>query len=138
MIKWVICTTSSLILLAVPTASQSATHGINLRLRVPIQCEVTHELINFGLPMGSNRISLGQIKEYCNAPNGYTLLLTYSPGTLTGTQITVGNEKVTLNGSGIATLTNSYGPRIIERDLVATPGESGFNTATIELQIQPN
>lgn len=81
-------------LLFAPASANSASLGFNLNLQVPVYCSVTHQLMNFGAPVGSDGISLGQFSEFCNSPNGYRLFISYTPGTLKGTRITAGDEEM--------------------------------------------
>ena len=83
-------------------------------------------------------VSLGSFREYCNAPTGYELVVSYAPGTLVGTRIIAGSDEILLNGSGQAVLSRATGPRIRERPIAAVPGENGFDSDHLDLQIIPS
>jgi hypothetical protein len=129
---------TGILTVATPASSNAASIGYNMLLRVPVYCKLTHSAINFGIPVGADGISLGQLNEYCNSPGGYNLTINYTPGTLRGARITAGDEEIVLNGSGRDLLSKSTGPRIQERSISAIPGVDGFNTSRIELQIDVN
>lgn len=123
---------------AAPTVAYAESSvSYNLRLTVPVHCSVQHRAAGLGGAEG-NGISLGTFREYCNAPGGYQLMVSYTPGTLRGARIIAGSDTVVLDGSGQAVLSRSTGPRIRERAISAIPGEQGFNTAQLQLQILPN
>jgi hypothetical protein len=124
-------------LAAVPTTAYPASVGYDLRLQVPVQCSVRHQPIGYGAASAGGAISLGQFREYCNAPGGYQIVVSYTPGTMRGATISAEDEQVVLNGSGQAILSRASGPRILERTIFATPGENGFDTDRLELQILP-
>ncbi|MDQ8758005.1 hypothetical protein RCO27_17400 [Sphingosinicella sp. LHD-64] len=110
--------------------------NFNLRATVPVSCFVRHTAAGAG-PSAGAAVALGQINEFCNAPGGYEVVVSYAPGTLRGAVLSVGNEQVVLNGSGQAVLSRAQGPRIRERALTALPGAGGFDTDRIDFRIQP-
>lgn len=122
-------------LTAMPAGAQSS-HSISLSLNVPVHCQVRHDSAGYGGGMG-NSVALGALNEFCNAPRGYTLVVTYDPGTLRGAVIQAGDDRVVLDGSGQATLARANGPQIRSRPLIATPGENGFDSDNLGFQIQP-
>jgi hypothetical protein len=106
-----------------------------LRLVVPEICKVQHHP---GLmEMGGGAYALGGLKEYCNTAGGYSVVVTYAPGTMKGATLTLGSDSVVLNGSGTATISHAGGPRIIDRELVAVPGENGFDTDVLNFEAVP-
>ena len=120
--------------LGAPAGAESS-GTFNLTLFVPVDCTLRHSSEGLGAVTG-NAFALGQINEYCNALAGYQIVVNYTPGTLEGTVLSAGEDRVTLNGSGRAVLTNAPGPRIRTRTLMATPGEHGFDTDHLDFQIQ--
>lgn len=112
---------------AVATSSMS----FNLRAHVPVTCGVQHNPAGTGF--AGNTVSLGQLREYCNAPNGYQLEVRYSPNSLRGVRLNFGNESVMLDGSGFATIPGAVGPKIQTRPLSAQLGDGGFDAQ--ELQV---
>ncbi|MBT2135762.1 hypothetical protein KK137_15595 [Croceibacterium sp. LX-88] len=125
-------------LVVVPTVAYAASSfSYNLRATVPVHCSVQHSAAGFGGGSEGSGISLGTFREYCNAPGGYELLVRYTPGTLRGARIIAGSDTVVLDGSGQAVLSRSTGPRIRERTISAIPGERGFDTQQLQLDILP-
>lgn len=135
--KWAsraaICVTSTL--LPVTVMAQS-TYGIDLRATVPVHCVVSHRTAPPGSLVGE-AVNLGTVSEYCNAPKGYRLVVSYAPGSLQGARLSVGNDRVSLDGSGLAILSSSNWPRIRERQLFIEAGPGGFDAAHLEFDIVP-
>lgn len=138
MVRIVSLAIASLALATGPTAASAASLGYNLRLAVPLHCVVRHQPVGVDAPAGGGGISLGHFREYCNAPGGYQLVVSYTPGTLRGARITAGEDHVVLDGSGRTVLDRATGPRVRERILSVVPGVDGFNTDRIDLQIFPS
>ncbi|AVA14813.1 MULTISPECIES: hypothetical protein [Sphingopyxis] len=128
---------AGLIFVAAPTTALAASYGFNLFARVAVQCTVNHQPTGFGAIQG-DAVSLGMFREYCNAPGGYELVVTYAPGTLVGTRLIAGNDEILLNGSGQAVLSRAQGPRVQERPIAAVPGGNGFDSDHLDLQIIPS
>lgn len=115
------------------SASPEASGSYLVQLQVPVLCTVTHSpgpVVSAG-----DGYQLGQLQEYCNAPHGYSIAVDYAPGSLKGTVISLGQDTVTLDGSGSSVVSHQPGPRIISRSLIATPGPAGFNTDRIAFHI---
>lgn len=113
-------------------AASSARGSYMLQLVVQQTCAVRHTP---GLtPLGSGAYGLGALKEYCNAPQGYNVVVNYAPGTMKGAVIALGGDSVVLNGSGSAVISHAAGPRIADREIVATPGAAGFDTDILSFQ----
>lgn len=129
-------TLASVSLALVPSTANPASHSFNLSLQVPVHCVVQHHATGYGTVTGA-AVSLGQFREFCNAPGGYELVMSYTPNTLRGTRIMAGADEIVLDGSGRAILSRAPGPRVRERALSAIPGEGGFDTDRLELQIIP-
>ncbi|WP_235589416.1 MULTISPECIES: hypothetical protein [Sphingobium] len=111
-----------------------ARNGYLVSLTVPLQCSLKH---NPGLSLlGANEYRLGSLQEYCNAARGYRVNLTYSPGSMRGAVVTVGDDQIVLDGSGTATVSVSQGPALRERDLRAIPGAAGFDTDRLDFAIE--
>jgi hypothetical protein len=137
MVRIVSLALASLALATGPTAASAASTGYNLRMTVPLHCAVHHQSVGLGAPVAGGGVSLGEFREYCNAPGGYQLIVSYTPGTLRGARITAGDNQVLLDGSGRAILDRANGPRLRERTISVIPGADGFNTDRIDLQILP-
>jgi len=123
-------------LVVAPIGANAADMSYLVRARVPVHCVVQQQAPGVADANGAS-VSLGQFREYCNAPSGYELIVRYSPGTLQGTVLTSGSDTVVLNGSGEAVLSRASGPRMIERNIMAAPGENGFDTDRLELLLVP-
>ena len=135
--KKIACVIAALSLCQAPAmAAAVGTGSYSLQLHVAETCTIQHTP---GLsPAGGGAYNLGAIKEYCNAPRGYDVVVTYTPGTMKGATIALGGDAVTLNGSGTAIVSHAAGPRILDRELVVTPGASGFDTDVLSFQTISN
>jgi hypothetical protein len=118
------------------SAAVEAGGSYTLHLRVAIDCTVKLKPIA-AAAFDQNASTLGEIDEYCNAATGYKLIVSYSPGTLRGSIVALGEDRVVLNGSGEAVVSNAAGPRIRARVLTAIPGANGFDTDHLDFRIQP-
>lgn len=114
-------------------ASSEASAGYLVRVSVPVICQLHHEP---GLVAGAGgSYGLGELQEYCNAPGGYQVMVNYTPGSMRGAVVGVGDEHVTLDGSGTALVSRAPGPRIRERAIAVTPGANGFDTDRLNFDI---
>jgi hypothetical protein len=115
--------------------AQAESFGISLFARIPVICTINH----VGTPAAdsANAVNLGSLREYCNAPGGYALVVNYAPGTMRGARITAGENQIVLDGSGQTVVGRSTRPRIREISLTATPGENGFDTDRLEFRLDP-
>lgn len=107
------------------SAVATSSMGFHLRAYVPVTCGVQY--VSAGTGISGNIAQLGQLREYCNAPNGYQLEVRYSPNSLRGVKLRFGNESVTLDGSGFAMIPGASGPKIQTRVLSAQVGDDGFD-----------
>lgn len=121
---------------AVPATAEST--GFNMRVTVGMSCTVRHMPVAVTGSAQDYLVTLGQIRELCNAPRGYELVVTYTPGTLEGTVLMAGSDQVILNGSGQAVISRETQPRIRTRALRAVPGENGFDTDKLLLELRPS
>lgn len=110
--------------------------GFRVRARVPMSCTARLQAFAPTADTG-NTVNLGTLREFCNAPSGYAVLVSYTPGTLAGTRLDAGSESVVLDGSGRTLLSRVAGPKVRERSLSVTAGESGFDTGSISLHVLP-
>lgn len=136
MVRTLTLSLTGLGLVAMPAVAFPAELAYVLSARVPVYCVVRQQSPGVATPDGAG-VSLGQFREYCNAPNGYELVVRYAPGSLRGATLTAGLDSVVLNGSGEAVLSRASGPRVISRTVVATPGAAGFDTDRLELALVP-
>lgn len=112
------------------------TATFRLRARVPMTCEARMQSLPNAVAVG-NTFQLGTFREYCNSPRGYALVVNYTPGTLRGTELSAGSERITLDGTGRAVLSRVDGPKIRERILSVTPSENGFDTRSFMINVVP-
>lgn len=110
-------------------------NGYALRLAVPVQCTLRHEP---ALAPAGKGYRLGELIEYCNAPSGYDVQVNYAPGSMRGAVVTIGDDRVVLDGSGQTTVSRAAGPRIRDRTIVAEPGLNGFDTDRLDFAILAN
>lgn len=123
--------------LAPTLAFANSTATLNMRLVVPVQCSVKHDGISGAFSL-AGAVSLGSVREYCNAAGGYELVMTYTPGSLNGATIQAGNNSVVLDGSGRVVLSREFGPKVQMRALSIVPGANGFDTDRLDIDIVPN
>lgn len=120
--------------LAATAAHAESSLGYGLQATVPVMCSLRFD--SAPSAFGDTGARLGMIREYCNAPNGYQLVLNYSAGSLRGAVVSVGADSVVLDGSGQAIVPGALGPKIQSRDLVIVPGANGFDTTALNLAVQ--
>lgn len=127
----------ALVFAAAPTvAFANSTASLNLRLVVPVHCSVKYDGVP-GLETTSGGISLGNVREYCNASGGYELVMAYAPGSLRGAVVQVGGEAIVLDGSGRAVLSRESGPKMQTRSVSIIPGANGIDTDQLAIDIHP-
>jgi hypothetical protein len=120
---------------ASPALAETGTGTLTLSLTVPVLCRVSYSSAGAGESVGE-AVNLGQLKEFCNAGSGYNVVVDYSPGSLRGAVLQLGDDRVVLDGSGEAVLSYAAGPRIRTRQLLAIPGENGFDTSALTFQLR--
>ena len=129
---------------AAPAAAAAMGGSFVLRLTVPVACRVSYTAggaAAVGVTGGAandqaGAFDLGQIGEYCNDGAGYSVVVDYAPGTLKGAVLQLGSDRVVLDGSGEATISQSQEARIRQRELLATPGANGFDSPELSFQIK--
>jgi hypothetical protein len=129
--------TGLLLVAAGTSAAHSESFGISLLLQVPVMCTVKAGAGAAGVatgPAAPGSFELGAIREYCNAPHGYDLVVHYTPGSLKGMTLIAGDERVQLDGSGTALVGRSPGPAIKYRNLEAIPGPQGFDADHLDFE----
>ncbi|GAB5483244.1 MAG: hypothetical protein Pars92KO_30010 [Parasphingorhabdus sp.] len=125
--------TLAAVITATTATSAIATDSMSFHLKavVPVTCGVQYS--SAGAAFAENVVRLGELREYCNAPGGYNLQVSYSPNSLRGVRLNFGNESVTLDGSGFATIPGAMGPKIQTRALSAQIGENGFDAREFQV-----
>ena len=119
------------------TAQASATGSFQLRLVVPMLCRVSFTAGGGVAADAARAVDLGKLGEFCNDGAGYSVVVNYAPGTLRGAVLQLGTDRVVLDGSGQAVISQSTEARIRTRELVATPGANGFDSPELSFQIRP-
>ena len=128
----------AIVLLVTSSSAFGATFsssGFGLRMMVPVQCTLRHEP---ALSPAGKEYRLGELIEFCNAPAGYDVQVSYVPGSMRGAVVTIGDDRVTLDGSGQTVVSRAPGPRIRDRTIVAEPGRNGFDTDKLDFAIVAN
>lgn len=115
--------------------AMTANQGYALLLAVPVQCTLRHEPALAAIAKGYR---LGELIEYCNAPAGYSVQVSYAPGSMRGAVVTIGEDSVVLDGSGQTIVSRTPGPRIRDRIISAEPGQNGFDTDRLDFAIVTN
>ena len=119
---------------AVTPTSSEAVANFRLRARVPRACRA--QFFPERLPARTDgAIPLGRLQEYCNAPEGYAIVVDYTPGTLKGVILTAGAETVILDGTGRALLSKVNGPLIRERELQVVSRNGAFDANSFSLHM---
>lgn len=113
---------------------QSSTKSIVMSAQVPVICRVAH---SGGITNQGPSYGLGKLLEYCNAPSGFSLEVNYTPGSLKGALLQVGESSITLDGSGHNEVMRISGPKILSQELVTTPGANGFDSAFLTFEVVP-
>ncbi len=127
------CLTSTAAQAADAVNATNATSSFVLQVNVPVRCALRHDGSTVSIEGGAYR--LGELKEYCNSPQGYSVVVDYQPGTMRGAVIMVGDERITLDGSGESIVSRATGPRIRSRAILAIPGPAGFDTDRLNFNI---
>jgi hypothetical protein len=126
---WAVATTGG-------TGTVAGTGMYVLKLAVPMLCDVRFTAGGSAAGTGGS-FDLGKLGEFCNDGQGYSVVVNYAPGTLRGAVLQLGTDRVVLDGSGQAVISQSNEARFRTRELVATPGANGFDSSELSFRIQP-
>jgi len=89
-------------------------YRIGLSGQVPVLCRVSIDAAL--VPAGPGRVSLGTMKEFCNNPHGYQVVLEYAP--MAGDAVLiVDGRRIALDSSGFAIVARSPGAAVVERQV---------------------
>lgn len=116
-----------------PAPTGAAEFRIGISGQVPVICRVS--LDSTVLADASGRVSLGTMKEFCNNPTGYRVVLQY-PATLESGRLLVDGREVLLNGAGEVTLTRSPGAAVAEHQ-VELDLSGGTASGALAFRIEP-
>lgn len=126
---------AAVVVTSCPAPAGADTPTYNISLTVPVLCRISYSGSGAGGSVG-DAVDLGELKEFCNAGSGYSVIVDYSPGTLRGAVLQLGDDRVVLDGSGEAVISAAPGPRIRARRLLATPGANGFDTQQLSFEMR--
>ena len=125
----------SLLVLSPLTAfANGASGSIGLNARAPLVCTISVQ--GAGSILDANSVALGSVRELCNGANGYSVLVSYVPGTLVGATLHLGDDSVVLDGTGAAVISEVAGAGSRTRPLRLDAGQNGIDSTQINLSIQ--
>lgn len=104
------------------SAAEQNTFTLELRGYVPVICRAEVSATQVGTQ--SNQVSLGQLNEFCNDPNGYQVWVDYSPNLADGALL-VDGQRVNLTTAGSVMVSSSNQPSIAAHDLALDLPQSG-------------
>lgn len=106
-------------------AAPSASFSIGITGHVPVICRASLDATIVAPQPGAT--SLGNLREFCNSPNGYQVFVDSSPE-LANATLVVGGREVVLSDSGSTLVSASNAPAIAMNDVVleAPDGASGY------------
>ncbi len=116
-------------------AQSVSTSSFQLQVAVPVICTVSHHA---AISATGDGYLLGNLQEYCNSPRGYNLAVDYAPGSMRGAVVSVGDERIVLDGSGHNVISRATGPRIRDREIFSAPGPQGFDTDHLDFRVEAN
>lgn len=111
-----------------------ASTSIRLQAFVPVICRV--QLSASVRPMADGMVELGTADEFCNAPQGYRVLLQHAPG-LEGAAVISEGLRIPLSPTGETVLTNSSHADIRSVALALDLGETPDRLRSIGVRIEP-
>ena len=128
--------TGAIALVAATTPAIAKARGeFSFRAFVPVVCNL--QLSGDAFFVDDDRVVLGDVREMCNGPSGYRLVVNYEPGTLIGANLYLGGDFATLDGSGEAVLVDASWAAVRTRQLELEAGDNGFDALALDLDIMP-
>ena len=112
-------------------AADQASHTFELRGVVPVVCRADFQ--SAVQEQADGVIQLGSTQEFCNAGQGYNVIVDYAAGQDAGALIVDGRE-VALNGSGSAVIAAVSGPARQGRQIAYRPGDTRLSSLRIRVQ----
>ena len=100
---------------------------------VPVICRASVDATVVSPTPGT--VQLGQLKEFCNSPNGYRVHADYSPA-LAQAKLVVGGRQVPLRKAGTSVVTQSNRAGITNQP-IALDLPKGVNGGSISFRIEP-
>ena len=120
---------------AVPAIASepAAQYHIGISGEVPVLCRVSIDAAL--VPDSAGRVSLGTLKESCNNPHGYQVVLEYSPD-MADALLIVDGRAIPLGKSGLVIVAKSPGAAVIERKVELQLPQAGAPPA-LAFRIEP-
>ncbi len=100
---------------------------------VPVICRASVDATAVNPSAGT--VSLGQLKEFCNSPNGYRVHADYSPQ-LAQAKLVIGGRQVPLRKAGTSVVSHSNRAGI-ENNPISLELPKGINGGSISFRIEP-
>ncbi len=113
--------------------------GVGLEIesegRVSLVCTLDFEA-GIVSPQSAGTVDLGLVSEFCNAGNGYRVLMSFDPDQLAGARAELGGEAVRLGQSGLAILSRSPTANVRQRPLSLSLDRALESPVSIALRIE--
>ena len=89
-----------------PTSASAhgGSHTVNLRAEVQLHCQVGSDSVDTAIELVDGRADLGDVREICNSPSGYQLLVKLV--NLDGGTLSADGEEVAVDATGEAIFTS--------------------------------
>lgn len=111
----------------------AAQYRIGISGEVPVLCRVSVDAAL--VPDSAGRVSLGTMKEFCNNPHGYQVVMEYAP--IAGdAALIVDGRTIPLGKSGRVVVARSPGAAVIERKVELQLSQEGVAPA-LAFRIEP-
>lgn len=112
--------------------SSKASYSITLRGFVPVVCRVSVTASSTSAEAGVQ--DLGALKEFCNAPDGYDVLIAHT-GAANGAKVIVDGEEIALSETGQTVISTSPTAGIRDRNLqLALNDNSALTALTFDVE----
>lgn len=111
-------------------APASASFSIGITGHVPVNCRASLDATV--VSPTSDATSLGQLREFCNSPNGYQIFVDSSPE-LANATLLVGDRKVALSANGPTLISASTGPAITSSNVILQDANGASGTLSFRI-----
>lgn len=116
-----------------PARDGGAEFRIGIAGKVPVICRVS--LDTTVLADVDGRVSLGTMKEFCNNPTGYRVVLEY-PAAMESAKLIIDGREFALDGSGLVDVTRSAGAAVAEHKVELDLNQK-VGSGALALRIDP-
>jgi len=116
-----------------PARVGGAEFRIGIVGEVPVICRVS--LDTTVLSDVDGRVSLGTMKEFCNNPTGYRVVLEY-PAAMESAKLIIDGRELALDGSGLVAVTRSAGAAVAEHKVELDLNHK-VGSGALALRIEP-